>query len=536
MPTLNWIGKDAVINHHREVPMRLLECDRNLSVGDPDSGNLLVEGDNLEALKALLPYYKGQVKCIYIDPPYNTGNEGWVYNDNVNDPRIRKWLGDVVGREAEDLCRHDKWLCMMYPRLMLLRSFLRQDGVICVSIDDEEVANLKLLLDEIFGRGNFIANIVWQKRYVSNVTAKFLSDMHDHILVYGLNASAVQVSLVPRTEEQAADYKNPDDDPRGPWRAQDLSASKPYTAGQFTIIGPTGIRFDPPPNRYWRMNKEQFDKWRAEDRIWFGKKGTARPMLKRFLSEAQQGLTPNTWWPYDFAGHNKEATLELKQIFQGNSPFDTPKPVRLLSRLLQVFADKDSLILDSFAGSGTTGHAALALNKEDSGSRRFILVEIDEAIAARSTALRLRRVVEGYQAQVTLTSTRTVPPLGGGFRYCRLGKPLFDADGHVKGVSFVDLARYVFLLETGQPAPKRPRSDSPLIGVHEGRAVYLLYNGVLGDKRPDGGNVLTHAVAADLPPHDGPKVVYGEACRLGTTALKRYQIAFRQTPYSLHGG
>ena len=291
MPTLDWIGKAAVVGHHRRVPYRLLHCDRSLSVGDPDTGNLLVQGDNLEALKALLPYYAGQVKCIYIDPPYNTGNEGWAYNDNVNSPEIRRWLGTVVGKEGDDLSRHDKWLCMMYPRLALLRDFLREDGVIAVSIDDEEVANLKLLLDEMFSRKNFIAHIVWQKRYVSNVTAKYLSDMHHHILIYARDAANVKVHPVPRSDAQKKDYKNPDNDSRGVWRAQDLSASKPYTAGQFTITGPTGRTFDPPPGRYWRMNSEQYNKWLAESRIWFGKKGDARPMLKRFLSEAKDGLT-----------------------------------------------------------------------------------------------------------------------------------------------------------------------------------------------------------------------------------------------------
>jgi len=537
MPTLDWIGKAAVVNHHRKVGYHLLRCDRELSAGDADAGNLLVQGDNLLALKALLPYYAGKVKCIYIDPPYNTGNEGWIYNDNVNSPEIRQWLGQAVGPEAEDLSRHDKWLCMIYPRLALLRDFLRDDGVICVSIDDVEVAALKFLMDELFGRRNFISHIVWQKRYVSNVTAKYLSDMHDHILVYGRDAAKVEVKSIPRSEAQKSDYKNPDDDPRGVWRAQDLSASKPYTAGQFTITGPTGRTFDPPPGRYWRMNREQYERWVAENRIWFGKHRDARPMLKRFLSEAQDGLTPNTWWDHAFAGHNKEATLELKQIFAGESPFDTPKPLRLLTRILQLFSDKDSLVLDSFAGSATTGHACLQLNAEDGGQRRFILVEMDPTIAARATAERLRRAIAGYEAQVTLTSTRMTPGLGGGFRFCKLGAALFDEAGNIGGeVRFADLAAHVFFTETGSPIPKRADGKTPLLGVHQGRAVYLLFNGVLGDKRPAGGNVLTHDVAASLPAHPagtGPRVVYGEACRLGPKSLEHYGITFRQIPFEL---
>lgn len=537
MPTLNWIGKEAVVDHHRHIPTRLLECDPKLSFGDPDAENLLVEGDNLEALKALLPRYRGQVKCIYIDPPYNTGNENWIYNDNVNDPRIKKWLGQVVGKEAEDLCRHDKWLCMMYPRVAMLREFLQEDGLIFVSIDDDEVGHLRLLLDEIFGAGNFIANIVWQKRYVSNVTAKYLSDMHDHILVYAKNPQLVTTSKIPRTDEQLTAYKNPDNDPRGVWRAQDLSASKPYSAGQFEITGPTGLKFNPPPNRYWRCNKEQFDKWNSDNRIWWGTQSTARPMLKRFISEVQDGLTPNTWWDYEFAGHNKAATLELKEIFGGDAPFDTPKPVQLIERILQVFGTTDSIVLDSFAGSGTTGHAVLKLNAQDGGTRRAILVELDPNVATSATRRRLHHVVEGFDAQVTRTSTRRVEGLGSGFRYCKLGRTLLDEFGDINGeVPFTDLARYVYLLETGVPIPKRPKKDCPLLGVHQGRAIYLLYNGVLGDRRPAGGNVLTNSVLAGLPPHPegkGSRVIFGEATRLSESTLARENIVFRQIPYSL---
>ena len=224
MPTLNWIGKEAVVEHHRHVPTRLLECDAALSAGDPDAENLLVEGDNLEALKALLPYYRGQVKCIYIDPPYNTGNEGWVYNDNVNDPRIRKWLGDVVGKEAEDLCRHDKWLCMMYPRLALLREFLREDGAIFISIADHEIHNLRHIMDEIYGSQNFVASVIWQKIFSTKNSARHLSESHDYIIVYARSADLWKPNLIPRAEKQDARYRNPDSDPRGLWTSGDCSA------------------------------------------------------------------------------------------------------------------------------------------------------------------------------------------------------------------------------------------------------------------------------------------------------------------------
>ena len=215
MPTLDWLGKKAVVNHHRGVPYRLIHCDKDRSVGDPDAGNLLVQGDNLEALKALLPYYAGKVKCIYIDPPYNTGNEGWVYNDNVNSPEIKAWLGSVVGKEAEDLSRHDKWLCMMYPRLRLLREFLTEDGSIFVSMDDSESGSLRMLLDDIFGRRNFLASVIWQKVYSPKNSARYFSDDYDYIYIYAKNSIKCSIGLVNRSEQQNQRYSNPDNDRRG---------------------------------------------------------------------------------------------------------------------------------------------------------------------------------------------------------------------------------------------------------------------------------------------------------------------------------
>lgn len=518
MPTLDWIGKQAVVNHDKEVPYRLLHCDKKLSAGDPESGNLIVQGDNLNALKALLPYYAGKVKCIYIDPPYNTGNEQWVYNDNVNAPEIKAWLGQTVDRD--DLSKHDKWLCLMYPRLKLLQEFLSEDGVICVSIDDDEAGHLRLLLSELFSSVNFIANVVWQKRYVANVTAKYLSDMHDHIMVFARNAEYLKVHLVPRTEEQKKDYKNHDEDPRGPWRAQDLSASKPYKAGQFTITGPDGNTFNPPPNRYWRMNREQYDKWLSEGRITFGKTGKGRPMLKRFLSDVQQGLTPDTWWSHDFAGHNKEATLEVKQLFDGAAPFDTPKPVKLIKRVLQIFTDSNSLILDSFAGSGTTMHAVMQLNREDGGNRRCIMVEMEEKIATEVTSERIRRVMKQEGARENE-----------GFRYCELGDELFAADGTIRGkVKYKDLAHHIFFTETGRPLPpgSRPKSGkTPLLGEDNGRTIYLLFNGVMGDKSVGGGNILTRKTLEACGGEafeDGPRTIYGEGCRLSDATLRRLDV------------
>ncbi|MCL4204153.1 MAG: site-specific DNA-methyltransferase [Pirellulaceae bacterium] len=529
MPTLDWIGKKAVVNHHREVPFRLLKCDAAMSVGDPGSGNLLVQGDNLLALKALLPYYAGRVKCIYIDPPYNTGNENWVYNDAVNSPEMRNWLGKVVGAEAEDLSRHDKWLCMMYPRLSLLREFLSPDGAIFVSIADHEVHNLRHLMDEVFGPRNFVASIIWQKIFSTKNSARHLSESHDYIILYARDANRWQPNLIPRAAKQDARYRNPDNDPRGPWTSGDCSARNFYGAGTYAITCPSGrVIQGPPKGTYWRFSKETFDELNRDGRIWWGKNGNNVPRLKRFLSEVKQGLVPDTIWLHGDVGNTQEAKKELVSIcdFEDSpSVFITPKPTRLVTRILEIATDKDSLVLDSFAGSGTTGQAVLAMNKADGGSRRFIVVEMEEGIAQGVTAQRLTRVIEGHKGE---------PGLGGGFRYCRLGQTIFDEAGNIRaGVSFADLAAHVFFAETGEPLPKRSSGKSALLGVHNDKAVYLLFNGVLGDRSPDGGNILTNAVLAMLPPHDGPRIIFGEGCRLGAARLKREQIVFRHIPYGI---
>lgn len=536
MPTLNWIGKQAVVKHHKEVPFRLLEPAPELSCGAAQgraSGNLIVQGDNLHALKALLPRYAGQVKCIYIDPPYNTGNEGWVYNDNVSSPEIRKWLGEVVGKEGETLDRHDRWLCMMYPRLVLLKQFLREDGAIFISIDDNEVATLRLLMDEIFGAGNFVASVLWQKVYSPKNSARHLSEDHDYVLIYAANAGAWAPNLLPRTEEQNAAYKNPDNDPRGVWKTSDLSARNHYSAGTYPIICPSGRVIDgPPKGMYWRVSKERLDELDRDNRIWWGKDGNAIPQIKRFLHEVKDGRVPQTLWFYNEVGHTQEAKkelLELVDFASSDDVFITPKPTRLIQRILQIATDKDSLVLDSFAGSGTTAHAVLKQNAEDGGSRRFILVEMEAGIAQNVTAERVKRVAQGY----VNAKGQAVAGLGGGFQFCRLSaEPLFDADGQIRSdVSFAQLAEFVWFAETGTGFTGT--ADSPLLGVHEGRAVYLLYNGILKDKSVAGGNVLTGAVFDALPPFAGPKVIYAAACRLSGARLAREGISFKQTPYAL---
>ena len=536
MPTLNWIGKEAVVNHHQQVPFHLLKDVPDLACGDLGSGNLIVQGDNLVALKALLPYYAGQVKCIYIDPPYNTGNENWVYNDNVNSPIIREWLGKVVGKEGETLDRHDRWLCMMYPRLSLLRRFLREDGAIFVSIDDNEVQSLRYLMDEIFGSSNFVATVLWQKVFAPKNTARHFSEDHDYLVIYGKNADVWRPNLVPRSEEAKGRYKNLDNDPRGEWTSGDLQARNYYSEGTYPITCPSGRTIPGPGSgMYWRVSKERFLELDREGRIYWGPKGANMPRLKRFLSDVKEGVTPQTLWVHREVGHTQEAKKELLSVLKFESSADvfiTPKPTRLIERVLEIGSSPGDIVLDSFAGSGTTGHAVLKLNQRGANAslRRFILIEIESRIARDITAERVRRVAEGY----TDTIGERVEGLGGGFRYCELGESLFDENGKIREtVSFADLARHVYFSATGEPLPRERVKKAPFLGECRGVGIYLLYNGILKDKSANGGNVLTRAVLAELPRFDGPKVIYCAGCLLGRDRLQSERIIVRQTPYEI---
>jgi len=532
MPTLSWIGKDAVVNHHREVPYRLLRDVPELGCGDPGTGNLLVEGDNLQALKALLPYYAGQVKCIYIDPPYNTGNEGWVYNDAVNSPLIQKWLGETVGKEAEDLSRHDKWLCMMYPRLQLLKQFLREDGSIWVSMDDSEISLLRMLMDEVFGRERFVACNIWQKRY-SRENREAIGDVHEYILAYAMNPERFKEvrNRVGLEDKQRETYKNPNNDPRGSWQSISMTAQGYRPNQMYDIVAPNGTVHRPPEGRCWSTIEPEFKKLREAGRLWWGKDGNGVPRQIRYLTEVE-GLVPWTWWTHNEVGHTDEARKEIQSILLTQTAFDTPKPTRLIERIAQIASNPGDLILDSFMGSGTTAHAVLKLNaaQPDQPPRRFIGIEMEPAIAKDVTAERVRRVATGY----TNAKGETVAGLGGGFRYCRLDAPLFSAAGIINpDVRFAQLARHVFFTETGEPLPRERVPNTPLVGVYRGTAVYLLFNGILGDHSRTGGNVLNRAILAQLPPHAGPKVVYAYGCLLGEDRLRAEQITFRQTPYEI---
>ena len=374
-----------------------------------------MQGDNLQALKALLPKYAGKVKCIYIDPPYNTGNEGWVYNDNVKAPEIKKWLGQVVGKEAEDLSRHDKWLCMMYPRLVLLKQFLAEDGAIFISIDDNEVASLRLLMDEIFGSNKFLANVVWQKRTSPDARVN-LGDAHEFIVSY-TNADHKALNLLPISDEQKKNYKNPDNDPRGAWASTDYTAQGFRPNQMYEIVTPSGKKFSPPEGVCWKNTQDVYNQLYQDGRIWFGKNGGNMPRRKTFLSE-REGVRSWTWWDNKSSAHSQEGKQDLNNILENNHIFDTPKPTRLIQRILQIASDKDSIILDSFAGSGTTAHAVLKQNEVDGGNRKFILVEMEDKIAKEITSERVRRIAGGYEN----AKGEEVEALGGGFQFCRLSE------------------------------------------------------------------------------------------------------------------
>ena len=691
MPTLHWIGKEAVVKHHKDVPYRLLEpvaalscipsspaspsplaplpqggegktapspfkgepafgfpasvgakapnagvkgggegkntqivdtdtsTTKNQNIENQNTENLIVQGDNLHALKALLPRYAGQVKCIYIDPPYNTGNEGWVYNDNVNSAEIKRWLGEVVGKEGETLDRHDRWLCMMYPRLLLLKQFLREDGAIFVSIDDNEVASLRLLMDEIFGAGNFVSNLIWHKKYSVSNDHKSIAPVHDFILVYSKSIAWVR-NLLPRKDSNDKQYNK--QDVRGIYRASDYTCNKSADERPnlyYPIINPnTQEEIWPNRSSVWRYSQERHLENERNNLIYWGKEGMGKvPAFKRYKIDLKNDglIVPSSLWHFDDVGHTDGARKELRSILSDvldKQDFATPKPSTLIENILKIATDKDSLILDSFAGSGTTAHAVLKQNAEDGGNRRFILVEMDENIAQNVTAERVKRVAQGYRkgknaltpalsqeereqsaglldnprplgegAQSAGEGKDWVAGLGGGFQFCKLSaEPLFTAHGQIRSdVTFAQLAEFVWFVETGtgfspspQPSPikgegvisqqarspalhNQPATNkaeeatlpsplvgeglgergwtSPLLGIHQGRAIYLLYNGILKDKSVGGGNVLTQKVLDILPAHDGAKVIFAAANRLGAPKLAREQIVFKQTPYAL---
>jgi adenine-specific DNA-methyltransferase len=503
MPFLDWINKNEAKQAAAEVPFHLLRHESSHGdVSGAYADNLLIQGDNLLALKALIPFYAGRVKCIFIDPPYNTQSAFEHYDDRLE---------------------HSQWLSLMYPRLVLLRELLANDGSIWVSLDDNEAHYLKVLMDEVFGRSCFVANLVWEKADSPRNSARQFSADHDHVLVYS-RLPDWQPQRLPRTDESNAIYSNPDEDPRGDWIPGDPYANKPYSKGLFTISGPTGRSFSPPPGRFWRVSEEKLRALNAEGRIWWGPTGDARPSIKRYLTEVAD-LVPRTLWRKEHVGSNRTSKNEMRALFPDQPSFGTPKPEALIQRVLQVATAEGDIVLDSFLGSATTSAVAHKMR------RRHIGVEVGEH--ARTHCIpRLEQVVNGEQGGV---SKVVGWERGGGFRFCTVGEPIFDAAGRItEGVRFATLAAYLWHLETGVSATQG--FDSPCLGAQGGTAYYLLFNGILGDRRPASGNVLTHDVLRAIKevfPHKGPRVIYGELSRLGPARLAEEQITFKQIPYEV---
>ncbi|MCU8168007.1 site-specific DNA-methyltransferase [Vibrio vulnificus] len=410
--SLNWLGKSYARLLTNLPPKTLLHEDKhhNYLEANKDSQNLLIKGDNLEVLKHMVNAYSEKVKMIYIDPPYNTGSDGFVYNDD------RKFtpqqLSELAGIDLDEATRildfttkgsssHSAWLTFMYPRLYIARELLREDGAIFISIDDNEVSQLKLICDEVFGEANFVANIIWHKRYAASNDAKGIPAMHDHILVYQ-RTSSFNRNLLPRTEKQNSLYKYDSNDGKGLWRSDNLTVKTVSEEYLYEIINPkTGKAYTPTQGRCWLTNKTKMAEWIEEGRVFFGMKGDGAPQLKRYLSEVQDGVIPNTYWSYEDVGHTDSARKELKKLFENSAPFDNPKPTGLLIKAFQIASDKNDIILDFFAGSGTSAEAVYKLNVSDSGNRKFIVIQIPEKTSIKSDARKA-----GYETIFEITKDR----------------------------------------------------------------------------------------------------------------------------------
>ena len=502
--------------------------------------NLIIHGDNLHALKALLPRYAGRVKCIYIDPPYNTGKEGWVYNDRVNSRLMRQWLAENRPVDGEDLERHDKWLCMMWPRLHLLRELLSDDGAIFVSIDDNEQHHLRMLMDEIFGADNFLACVTWQKRS-SPPNDRKLGNVHDLIIIYGMEDC---LNLRPRSNTDRS-FSNPDNDPNGNWRLQQIHGNtrggRWVDALYYPIVNPaTGEEHFPPTNRNWVHNRERIAEMIASGEIIFGRDGKSAPQRKRYLKDVRQGLTWPSIWQTDSHSKfptNRNGSAELTDIFGTVSDFDTPKPVGLIDRILRIATGPDDIILDSFAGSGTTAHAVLALNKEDGGNRKFILLECED-YADSVTAERVRRVINGVPEA---RDKSLQEGLGGSFTYCELGEPI-DVESMLTGdalPSYSALAAYLLHTASGVSAGEASLSSQNEDGLFyrsETTDYYLLYEADVGWLR--GNEAMLNAERArriSAACGNGRQaVVFAPGKYIGQRELTAMGITFCQLPYEMH--
>lgn len=541
MPELMWSGKDKVKFHHHDVPFHLLNEQYHFSAGSgrPQNreDNILIHGDNLLALKSLLPEFGGRINCIYIDPPYNTGNENWVYNDNVNDPRIQKWLGEVVGKEGEDFSRHDKWLCMMYPRLKLLKQLLADDGVIFISIDDHEQACLKLICDEIFGYGNFVAHIPWRKRTAKSDVPFGISQDFESILCYtkGGNFSA-------SIQGKERKYYQTDDFPNRPWRIHDLTkqtSAKERPNSFFTMVNPkTGKEYPANPLRTWAITHETFQEYYDAGKIVFPDDydflNISNPVMRYFkdddIAKAEQAgktfghVAVSTLLPEKIVGMTQDGTKEITDIF-GSKIFNFPKPSSLIRYLLEISTDENSLILDSFSGSGTTAHAVLSLNqRDDNSNRRFIGVEMMD-YAEAITAERIRRVINGYGSK-----PETQNGTGGGFTFYTVGDPLFTAPDTLNPAAPLAAVRaYIGYTENLRQIWPSENGVSPhALGYQNGTAYVFYYETDCATTLD--WTFLQTLNAGGLPEKPERWVIYADKVVLTETQLKQFNIVFKRIP------
>ena len=539
MPTLEFKGKQHIYAHHLTVPYRPLEPDETRSCNPTnEDDNLIIHGDNLHALKALLPCYANRIKCIYIDPPYNTGNENWVYNDNVNSPLMKQWLTENAPVDNEDLERHDKWLCMMWPRLHLLKELLADDGVIFISIDHNEQHHLRMLLDEIFGRQNIVANFTWWSKYTLSNDSKTVSYQHENILAYAKNMDVCQIGVLPRTPEMDKSYKNPDEDPKGPWKATPLHAKSGRDEDRYSLKFPNDVTWHCPEGRFPRYTQDRLMELYNDGQLYFGRSGKSQPNKKTYLSEVKAGKTVGSLWPYQEVGSTHQANEELASVM-GKGVFNNPKGTKLIQRVFQTAnLSSDDIILDSFAGSGTTAHAVLSLNKEDGGNRKFILIECED-YADTITAERVRRVINGVP---NARDDALREGLGGSFTYCTLGDPI-EIETMLTGEalpSYSALAANLLYTTVGVSVGANTleaQNDDRLFHSDDKNDYYLIYKPNLEYLRSNAAilNLERAERICNASRENGRKaIVYAAGNYIGQRELTRMGIIFCQLPDALH--
>ncbi len=547
MPTLEWIGKSKVINHHQDVPFRVLERKYSFDENgqhneDNGSENMIIRADNLEALKALLPRYEGRVKCIYIDPPYNTGNEGWVYNDNVNDPKIKKWLGAVVGKEGEDLTRHDKWLCMMYPRLKLLQKLLADDGVIFVSLDFHEQPVMRLIMDEIFGASNYVSEIACVNKPSGRSDDKYIATAHESIIVYRKSPLLTLGGFEPE-EKITKRYNKRDTDGRL-YREEDLrkrgthdertdrpNLFYPFFFNQETGELVVGNNDEETPDGFIRIepmkSKDVQGTWRWGQDTAIAQKTYIHP---RYMPNKQQwslfeweyldergAAKPTTLWDFKDVNSERGTEVFIKYLGFKKEDFPNPKPVGTIQRILQIATAGDDIILDSFAGSGTTAHAVLNMNKADGGHRKFILVEMMD-YADRITAERVKRVIRGHGE-----GKNAVEGTGGNFSFYDLGEPLLVGDCLNEAVAPEKIREYIWFMETKQPYAPPSGGNPYYLGQHNDTGYYFYYE-------PQRVTVLDYAFLSTITEKADGTVIYADRCSISEDKLAKMGVTFKKIP------